>query len=123
MGENGMSKYVINTVEITKRVYLVEAYSQSEALDKNIERGPDSADKVEVLGEMTYSIEAINEYEYNKDWVELASGREKVKDQEDWVDTITTGGKIRHRSEWVYAQEDGRAEEQRLRGPDVNEIR
>ena len=79
MGESGMSKYVINTLEVTKRVYLVEAYSQMEALDKNIERGPDSAEKVEVLGEMTYSIDAINEYEYNKDWVELASGRDRLK--------------------------------------------
>ena len=93
MGKNGMSKYVISTVEVTKRVYLVEAYSQSEALDKNIERGPESADEVEVLGEMTYSIEAINEYEYNKDWVDEASGRNK-----------------RHKSEWVHAQEDGRAD-------------
>ena len=88
MGKNGMSKYVISTVEVTKRVYLVEAYSQSEALDKNIERGPDSAEKVEVLGEMTYSIDAINEYEYNKewktkikqkDWIDLASGRDRLK--------------------------------------------
>ena len=88
MGKSGMSKYVISTVEVTKRVYLVEAYSQSEALDKNIERGPESADEVEVLGEMTYSIEAINEYEYNKewktkikqkDWIDLASGRDRLK--------------------------------------------
>ena len=88
MGKNGMSKYVISTVEVTKRVYLVKAYSQSEALDKNIERGPESADEVEVLGEMTYSIEAINEYEYNKewktkikqrDWIDLASGRDRLK--------------------------------------------
>jgi len=88
MGKSGMSKYVISTVEVTKRVYLVEAYSKSEALDKNIERGPDSADEVEVLGEMTYSIEAINEYEYNKewktktkqrDWINLASGRDRLK--------------------------------------------
>ena len=88
MGESGMSKYVISTVEVTKRVYLVEAYSQSEALDKNIERGPDSAEKVEILGEMTYSIDAINEYEYNKewktktkqrDWIDLASGRDRLK--------------------------------------------
>ena len=88
MGESGMTKYVISTVEVTKRVYLVEAYSQSEALDKNIERGPDSAEKVEVLGEMTYSIDAINEYEYNKDWksetkqkdwINLASGRDRLK--------------------------------------------
>ena len=83
-----MTKYVISTVEVTKRVYLVEAYSQSEALDKNIERGPESADEVEVLGEMTYSIDAINEYEYNKDWksetkqkdwINLASGRDRLK--------------------------------------------
>ena len=83
-----MTKYVISTVEVTKRVYLVEAYSQSEALDKNIERGPESADEVEVLGEMTYSIDAINEYEYNKewktkikqkDWIDLASGRDKLQ--------------------------------------------
>ena len=73
-----MTKYVISTVEVTKRVYLVEAYSQTEALDKNIERGPDSAEKVEVLGEMTYSIDAINEYEYNKDW------KSETK-QKDWV--------------------------------------
>jgi len=39
MEKSGMSKYVINTVEVTKRVYLVEAYSQSEALDKNIITG------------------------------------------------------------------------------------
>ena len=88
MGKNGMSKYVISTVEVTKRVYLVEASSQSEALDKNIERGPESADEIEVLGEMTYSIEAINEYEYNKewktktkqkDWINLASGRDRLQ--------------------------------------------
>ena len=107
MGENGMTKYVINTVEIIKRVYLVDAYSESEALDKNIERGPESADKVEVLGEMTYSIETINEYEYQKDWVQEASGRK------DRVEDITTSGKLRHKSEWVYAQNDGRLEQQK----------
>ena len=96
MGESGMSKYVINTVEVTKRVYLVEAYSPSEALDKNIERGPESADEVEVLGEMTYSIEAINEYEYNKEW------KTKIK-QRDWIDLAS-----------------GR---DRLQGPTLNEIR
>ena len=96
MGESGMSKYVISTVEVTKRVYLVEAYSQSEALDKNIEMGPESADEVEVLGEMTYSIEAINEYEYNKEW------KTKIK-QRDWIDLAS-----------------GR---DRLKGPTLNEIR
>ena len=118
MGENGMTKYVINTVEIIKRVYLVDAYSDSEALDKNIERGPESADKVEVLGEMTYSLETINSYEYQKDWVDQASGRDK-----------------RHKSEWINAHEDGRAKNtphgagqelgtsgDKLKGPALNEI-
>ena len=114
MGKNGMSKYVINTVEVTKRVYLVEAYSQSEALDKNIERGPDSAEKVEVLGEMTYSIDAINEYEYNKDWVDLASGREKLKDQEDWVDET--------KSIEISEGQGTLLDPNRLKGPTLNEI-
>ena len=109
-----MSKYVINTVEVTKRVYLVEAYSQSEALDKNIERGPDSAEKVEVLGEMTYSIDAINEYEYNKDWVDLASGREKLKDQEDWVDET--------KSIEISEGQGTLLDPNRLKGPTLNEI-
>ena len=114
MGESGMSKYVISTVEVTKRVYLVEAYSQSEALDKNIERGPDSAEKVEVLGEMTYSIDAINEYEYNKDWVDLASGREKLKDQEDWVDET--------KSIEISEGQGTLLDPDRLKGPTLNEI-
>ena len=109
-----MSKYVINTVEVTKRVYLVEAYSQSEALDKNIERGPESADEVEVLGEMTYSIDAINEYEYNKDWVDLASGREKLKDQEDWVDET--------KSIEISEGQGTLLDPNRLKGPTLNEI-
>ena len=119
-----MTKYVINTVEVVKRVYVADAYTEEEALKKQKNQAPE---KVEIVGELTYSIEAINSYEYQKDWVEKASGRE------DWVDTITTGGKIRHRSEWVYAHKDGRAEnpphgagtdpKQRYRGPDVNEIR
>ena len=88
MGESGMSKYVISTVEIIKRVYVIEAYSEMEALDKSIEMSPEDAEKVEVLGEMTYSIDAINEYEYNKDWVDLASGRVKREDQKDWVGSI-----------------------------------
>ena len=104
----------MNSVEVTKRVYLVEAYSQSEALDKNIERGPDSAEKVEVLGEMTYSIDAINEYEYNKDWVDLASGREKLKDQEDWVDETK-------RIE-ISEGQGTLLDPNRLKGPTLNEI-
>ena len=119
--ELDMTKYVINTVEVVKRVYVADAYTEEEALKKQKNQAPE---KVEIVGELTYSIEAINSYEYQKDWVEKASGRE------DWVDTIITGGKIRHRSEWVYAHKDGRAENpphgagvDPKQGPEVNEIR
>ena len=112
-----MTKYVISTVELVKRVYLVEAYTKTEAYDKLLEMGPDEAVKVEVLGDHIFHEETINEYEYNKDW------KPETK-QKDWVreEDIITSGKVRHKSEWVYAQQDGRLEKQRLRGPDVNEI-
>ena len=71
--ELDMTKYVINTVEVVKRVYLAAAYTEEEALKKQKNQAPE---KVEIVGELTYSIEAINSYEYQKDWVELASGRE-----------------------------------------------
>ena len=105
MGENGMTKYVINTVEVVKRVYLADAYTEEEALKKQKEQALNNgAEKVVELGELLYSIETINEYEYQKDWVQEASGRK------DRVEDITTSGKLRHKSEWVYAQEDGRAD-------------
>ena len=83
-----MTKYVINTVEIVKRVYVVDAFTEKEALDKHLDQAPD---KVEFIGELVYSIETINEYEYQKDWVQEASGRlgtsalelEPVKDYYD----------------------------------------
>ena len=59
-----MTKYVIRTVELVKRVYLVEAYSKSEAYDKLIEMGPDEAVEVEVLGDHILHEQIINEYEY-----------------------------------------------------------
>ena len=119
-----MTKYVIRTVELVKRVYLVEAYSKSEAYDKLIEMGPDEAVEVEVLGDHIFHEETINEYEYNKDW------KPETK-QQDWVGAeITTSGKVRHRSEWVYAPYDGRPmpddgrleKPDRLKGPALNEI-
>ena len=88
MGESGMSKYVIRTVELVKRVYLVEAYSKSEAYDKLIEMGPDEAVEVEVLGDHIFHEETINEYEYNKNWKSQTA-------QKDWV------GQSRHKSEWI----------------------
>ena len=96
MGKNGMTKYVINTVEVVKRIYLADAYTEEEALKKQkVHSLNNGAEKVVELGELLYSIETINEYEYNKDWVDEASGRNK-----------------RHKSEWVHAQEDGRLDQQ-----------
>ena len=60
-----MTKYVINTVEIVKRVYVVDAFTEKEALDKHLDQAPD---KVEFIGELTYSVETINEYEYDQEW-------------------------------------------------------
>ena len=76
MGESGMTKYVINTVEVVKRVYLADAYTEEEALKKQkVQSLNNAAEKVVELGELLYSIETINSYEYQKDWVDLASGR------------------------------------------------
>ena len=63
-----MTKYVINTVEIIKKVYIADAYSEKEALDRYLDQAPD---KVEFIGELVYSIETINEYEYDKEWKPL----------------------------------------------------
>ena len=71
MGENGMTKYVINTVEVVKRIYLADAYTEEEAFKKQKEQALNNgAEKVVELGELLYSIETINSYEYQKDWVD-----------------------------------------------------
>ncbi len=90
-----MTKYVIRTVELVKRVYLVDAYTKSEAYDKLIEMGPEEAVEVEVLGDHIFHEETINEYEYNKEW------KTKIK-QKDWID-LASG-------------------QDRLKGPALNEI-
>jgi len=63
-----MSRWVITTAELVKRVYLLEAYTKSEAYDKLLEMEPEDAVKVEVLGDHIVHEQIINEYEYNKDW-------------------------------------------------------
>ena len=80
-----MTKFVINTVEIVKRVYVVDAYTEKESLDKHLDQAPD---KVEFIGELIYSVETINEYEYNQKWKPLDPdiGPDQLKDQQkDWV--------------------------------------
>ena len=90
MGENGMTKYVINTVEVVKRIYLADAYTEEEALKKQkVQSLNNGAEKVVELGELLYSIESINSYEYQKDWVDLASGRlgtPAVEPEKDYYD-------------------------------------
>ena len=92
MGKSGMTKFVINTVEIVKRVYLADAYTEEEALKKQkVQSLNNGAEKVVELGELLYSIEAINEYEYNKDW------KPHIQ-QDDWVDQGklgTTGDRLK----------------------------
>ena len=62
-----MSKYLIETVSIKKYQYVIEAYSEEEA----IEKGPYSRHIDEFdLGQHIFSIRPLNEYEYNKDWKE-----------------------------------------------------
>ncbi len=69
-----MTKYVISTTEIIKKVYIADAYTENEALDRYLDQAPD---KVEFIGELVYNIEIINEYEYNKEW---------KPSQADWVE-------------------------------------
>ena len=63
-----MAKYVITTAEIVKRVYVLDADTKSEALDKLIDTDVEVARKTESLGEHTFDVETINEYEYNRVW-------------------------------------------------------
>ena len=60
-----MTKYVISTAEVIKKVYIADAYTEEEALDRYLDQAPD---KVEFIGELVYSIETINEYEYKREW-------------------------------------------------------
>ena len=55
-----MTKYVIDTVELTKRQYVIDAFSEQEAVDKMEDAEP-------VLQEIvrgSNNIHIINEYEY-----------------------------------------------------------
>ena len=62
-----MTKYVIDTVELIKRVYVVDAYTKEEAIKKMEEQYPRNT---EVLSNTIFDIHTINEHEYNKEWKE-----------------------------------------------------
>ena len=85
MGENGMSKWVIENIELIKKIYVVEAYGEPAAKLAAKAQAPDN---VETIAEVSFGVTAINEYEYNKewktktkqrDWIDLASGRDRLK--------------------------------------------
>jgi len=69
-----MSKWVIDTVELIKRQYVVDAYTDDKALEKMEKQAPHN---VEVLSNTIYDIRTVNEYEYNLDWIDKASGRDR----------------------------------------------
>ena len=77
-----MSKWIIKNIELVKKTYVVEAYGEPAA---KLAAKAQAPTKIETISEVAFDVTAINEYEYNKDWVDLASGRVKREDQKDWV--------------------------------------
>ena len=60
-----MTKYVIDTVELKKRQYVIDAFSEREAIDKMEDAEPILQ---EIVSDSIFNIHTINEYEYNKEW-------------------------------------------------------
>jgi len=80
-----MSKWVIENVELIKKTYVVEAYGEPAAKLTAKEQAPT---KVETIAEVSFSVTSINEYEYNKEWMDPDFGPDQLKDQNDWVGEI-----------------------------------
>ena len=74
-----MSKWIIDTVELIKRQYVIDAYTKDEAIGKMEEQAPHN---VEVLSNTIYDIRTINEYEYDKDWASKTTHQRNL----DWID-------------------------------------
>ena len=74
-----MSKWVIEKVELIKKTYLVESYGAPAAI---LAANTQAPTKVEILGEVTFDVTTINEYEYDKDWKDL----ERPNRSLDWID-------------------------------------
>ena len=74
-----MAKWVIDTVELIKKQYVVDAYLPDDALKLTKEQAPLV---VEVLSDTVYDIHSINEWEYNKEWKPLDPdlGPDQLKD-------------------------------------------
>ena len=60
-----MTKYVIDTVELKKRQYVIDAFSEREAIDKMEDSEPILQ---EIVSDSIFNIHTINEYEYDKEW-------------------------------------------------------
>ena len=56
-----MTKYVIDTVELIKRQYVIDAFSEQEAIDKMEDAEPVLQ---EIVSDSIFNIHTINEYEY-----------------------------------------------------------
>ena len=74
-----MSKWVIEKVELIKKTYVVEAYGAPAAI---LGANAQAPTKVEILGEVTFDIHTINEYEYDKDWASKTTHQRNL----DWID-------------------------------------
>ena len=56
-----MSKYVIDTVELKKRQYVIEAYTERAAIELMEDAEPNIT---EIISDSIFNIHTINEYEY-----------------------------------------------------------
>ena len=68
-------KFVIDTVELKKRQYVIDAFSEREAIDKMEDSAPVLQ---EIVSDSIYNIHTINEYEY-KHTPDYHEGRDLVK--------------------------------------------
>ena len=60
-----MTKYVIDTVELKKRQYVIDAFSEREAIDKMEDAEPTLQ---EIVSDSIFNIHIINEYEYKNEY-------------------------------------------------------
>ena len=70
-----MTKYVIDTVELKKRQYVIDAYSEKEAIDKMEDTEPVHQ---QIYSDSIFNIHTINEYEY-KHTPDYNEGHDLVK--------------------------------------------
>ena len=77
-----MAKWVIDTVELKKRQYVIDAYSEKEAIDKMEDAEPVLQ---EIVSDSIYNIHTINEYEY-KHTPDYHEGHDLLPKQQELFD-------------------------------------